>query len=77
MVGLPTLKYDNLSTSLVSLSALYNAISLISVPFRDCVVLPSRVPPVRGEPNGLLPANCLFWNTMDELYDINGEGWGN
>ena len=76
MVGSPTLKYDNLLISLMSLFVLCNAISLISVPFQDCVVLLSRVPPVRGEAIELLPANYLFWNTMDELCDIHGEGWG-
>ena len=53
MVGLPTLMYDSLSISLVSLfplcAAIVSVAFLIPVPLRDCVVLPSRVPPVRGE----------------------------
>jgi hypothetical protein len=64
MVGLPTLMYDNLSISLVSLFALCDAIvsvfSLILVPLRDCVVLPSRVPPVSGGKLWPSPANCLL-----------------
>ena len=51
MVGLPVLSYENLSISLVSLFSLCHAIVpiafLILVPLRDCVVLSSRVPPVR------------------------------
>ena len=80
MVGLPALMYDSLSTSLVSLYPLCAAIVpvafLILVPLREYVVLPSRVPSVRGERLCFYLLTVLFWNTMDGLYCYKLGGWG-